>query len=252
MLHLAFGERALLADDMGLGKTIQAIAAAELLRRLNDIARVLVVCPASLKGEWQEQIGRFSGAATLLVTGPRNARLAQYARPEFFTVVNYEQVVSDAADINRTLRPDIIILDEAQRIKNWQTKTARAVKSLVSPYAFVLTGTPIENRIDEIYSIVQYLDPGLLGRPIGYKNLDHLMRRLQPIMLRRRKRDVETQLPGRTVCTYLVSMADVELVEVAVEAEQRAQQTRIKVLYDRVDFVDAIFNRRAGKHKRVG
>ena len=224
MLHLAFGARALLADDMGLGKTIQAIAAAELLRRLNGIARVLVVCPASLKGEWQEQIARFSGDATLLVTGARHARLAQYARPEFFTVVNYEQVVIDAADINRTLRPDIIILDEAQRIKNWQTKTARAVKSLVSPYAFVLTGTPIENRIDEIYSIVQYLDPGLLGplfrfnrdfydlddrgRPIGYKNLDHLMRRLQPIMLRRRKRDVEKELPGRTVTNYLVGMAE--------------------------------------------
>ncbi len=135
-LHLAFGERALLADDMGLGKTIQAIAAAELLRRLNGIARVLVVCPASLKGEWQEQIARFSGAATLLVTGPRHARLAQYARPGFFTVVNYEQVVMDAVDINRMLRPEIIILDEAQRIKNWQTKTARAVKSLASPYAF--------------------------------------------------------------------------------------------------------------------
>ena len=224
MLHLAFGERALLADDMGLGKTVQAIAAVELLRRLNGIARVLVVCPASLKGEWQEQIARFSGAATLLVTGPRHARLAQYARPEFFTVVNYEQVVIDAVDLNRTLRPEIIILDEAQRIKNWQTKTARAVKTLVSPYAFVLTGTPIENRIDEIYSIVQYLDPGLLGplfrfnrdfydlddrgRPVGYKNLDHLMRRLQPIMLRRRKRDVETELPGRTVTNYVVSMAE--------------------------------------------
>ena len=224
MLHLAFGERALLADDMGLGKTIQAIAATELLRRLHGVARVLVVCPASLKGEWQEQIARFSGAATLLVTGRRPARLAQYAQPGFFTVVNYEQVVIDAADINRTLRPDIVILDEAQRIKNWHTKTARAVKSLASPYAFVLTGTPIENRIDEIYSIVQYLDPGLLGplfrfnrdfydldergRPIGYKNLDELMRRLQSVMLRRRKRDVETELPGRTVTNYLVGMAD--------------------------------------------
>ncbi len=224
MLHLAFGERALLADDMGLGKTIQAIAATELLRRRNGVARVLVVCPASLKGEWQEQIARFSGGATLLVTGGRPARLAQYARPAFFTVVNYEQVVIDAAEINRTLRPDVVILDEAQRIKNWHTKTARAVKSLASPYAFVLTGTPIENRIDEIYSIVQYLDPGLLGplfrfnrdfydldergRPIGYKNLDELMRRLQSVMLRRRKRDVETELPGRTVKTYLVGMAE--------------------------------------------
>ena len=93
MLHLAFGERALLADDMGLGKTIQAIAAAELLRRLHGIARVLVVCPASLKGEWQEQIARFSGAPTLLVTGSR-AGSGSRSTPSrrFFTVVNYEQV----------------------------------------------------------------------------------------------------------------------------------------------------------------
>jgi superfamily II DNA or RNA helicase len=222
MLHLAFGERALLADDMGLGKTIQAIAAAELLRRLAGVARVLVVCPASLKGEWQEQIARFSGAPTRLVSGPRAARLLQYADPPFFTVVNYEQVVIDAAEINRIVRPDIVILDEAQRIKNWQTKTARCVKSLASRYAFVLTGTPIENRIDEIYSIVQFLDPGLLGplfrfnrtfyeldergRPTGYKNLDELKRQLQPVMLRRRKRDVEAELPGRTVKNYLVGM----------------------------------------------
>ena len=80
MLHLAFGERALLADDMGLGKTIQAIAAAELLRRLNGIARVLVVCPASLKAEWEEQIARFSGDATLLVIGAARAARA-YAAP---------------------------------------------------------------------------------------------------------------------------------------------------------------------------
>jgi superfamily II DNA or RNA helicase len=224
MLHLAFGERALLADDMGLGKTVQAIAAAELLRRLKGIARVLVVCPASLKGEWQEQVARFSGAATLLVTGSRALRLAQYAKPGFFTVVNYEQVVIDAADINRLVKPDLVILDEAQRIKNWQTKTARMVKSLAAPHAFVLTGTPIENRIDEIYSIVQYLDPERLGplfrfnrdfyeldergRAIGYKNLDELLRRLQPVMLRRRKRDVETELPGRTLVTYLLPMAE--------------------------------------------
>ncbi len=224
MLHLAFGERALLADDMGLGKTIQAIAAAELLRKLRGVQRVLVVCPASLKGEWEEQIARFSGADTKLVNGARAARLFQYDHPAFFTVVNYEQVVADAPEINARVRPDIVILDEAQRIKNWQTKTARAVKSLDAPYAFVLTGTPLENRIDEVYSIVQYLDPGLLGplfrfnrdfyeldergRPVNYKNLDDLKRRLAPVMLRRRKRDVETELPGRTVKTFMVPMQD--------------------------------------------
>ena len=224
MLHLAFAERALLADEMGLGKTAQAIAACELLRRRRGIRRVLVVCPASLKGEWHDQIQRFLGASTLLVHGGRAARLAAYAAPEFFTVVNYEQVVVDFADINRLVAPDVIVLDEAQRIKNWQTKTARAVKSLVSPCAFVLTGTPIENRIDEIYSIVQYLDPGLLGplfrfnrdfyeldergRPLHPKNLAELSRRLQPVLLRRRKRDVEDELPARTVKNFFVPMAD--------------------------------------------
>jgi len=229
MLHLAFGERALLADDMGLGKTIQAIAAAELLRKLRGVARVLVVCPASLKGEWEEQIARFSGAETKLVNGSRAQRLFQYGdgtsgHPAFFTVVNYEQVVADAPDINARVKPDIVILDEAQRIKNWQTKTARAVKSLAAPYAFVLTGTPLENRIDEVYSIVQYLDPSLLGplfrfnrdfyeldergRPTNYKNLQDLKDRLAPVMLRRRKRDVETELPGRTVTTFMVPMLE--------------------------------------------
>jgi hypothetical protein len=218
VLHLAFGERALLADDMGLGKTIQGIAACVLLAKLKQIERVLVVCPASLKAEWEEQIARFCDRSTRLVFGSRVQRHAAYRDPAFFTIVNYEQVLGDAEEINGTLKPDVIVLDEAQRIKNWQTKTARRVKSLRSPYAFVLTGTPLENRIDELYSIVQYLDPEVLGplfrfnrdfykldergRPVDYQNLADLRARLQPLLLRRRKSDVETQLPGRTVKTY--------------------------------------------------
>jgi hypothetical protein len=256
MLHLAFGERALLADDMGLGKTIQAIAACELLRRLRGIGRVLVVCPASLKGEWQEQIARFSGATTRLINGSRPARLHQYTEPAFFTVVNYEQVVIDAGEINRLVRPDVVILDEAQRIKNWHTKTARVVKSLAAPYAFVLTGTPIENRIDEIYSIVQFLDPGLLGplfrfnrdfyeldergRPTGYQNLDVLMRKLQPILLRRRKSDVETELPGRTVTNYLVGMAEEQRLRYE---DYKWQATRIAAIAQRRPLTQKEFDR---------
>jgi hypothetical protein len=224
MLHLAFGERALLADEMGLGKTVQAIAACELLARRKQVDRILVVCPASLKAEWEEQIARFIERPARSVFGPRQQRLASYKDPVFFTIVNYEQVLVDAEDINAILTPDIVILDEAQRIKNWQTKTARRVKSLRSPYAFVLTGTPIENRIDELYSIVQYLDPELMGplfrfnrafyqldergRATDYRNLEELRRRVGTIMLRRRKADVETELPGRTVKTYFVPMSD--------------------------------------------
>jgi len=224
VLHLAFGERALLADEMGLGKTIQAIAACILLAKRKQIERVLVVCPASLKAEWEEQIARFCDCSTRLVFGSKAQRHAAYRDPAFFTIVNYEQVLGDAEEINGTLKPDIIVLDEAQRIKNWQTKTARCVKSLRSRYAFVLTGTPLENRIDELYSIVQYLDPEILGplfrfnrdfyqldergRPVDYQNLADLRARLQPLLLRRRKSDVETQLPGRTVKTYFVPMAE--------------------------------------------
>ena len=179
---------------------------------------------ASLKTEWEEQIARFVERSVGLVFGPRGDRLAAYKHPSFFTIVNYEQVLIDADDINAILKPDIVVLDEAQRIKNWQTKTARKVKSLRAPHAFVLTGTPIENRIDELYSIVQYLDPELLGplfrfnrdfyqldergRPTDYKNLGQLRERVRPLMLRRRKQDVETELPGRTVKTFFVAMAE--------------------------------------------
>jgi superfamily II DNA or RNA helicase len=223
MLHLAFKERALLADEMGLGKTIQAIAACALLHRLGKAARTLVVAPASLKTEWEEQIQRFTTLPYRLVFGSRKKRLALYGSPAFFTVTNYEQVVRDGLEINRILKPDVVILDEAQRIKNWTTKTAQAVKRLESRYAFVLTGTPIENRIDEIYSLMDFLNPGVLGplfrfnrefydlddrgRPVGYRNLDQLHARIRPFMLRRRKADVETELPDRTDQTFLVPLS---------------------------------------------
>jgi SNF2-related domain/Helicase conserved C-terminal domain len=226
MLHLAFTERALLADEMGLGKTVQAVAACALLRELRGVERVLVISPASLKAEWEEQIARFTDLPARLVLGSRAERLRQYrasgAGGAFFYLANYEQIRTDGEEVVRLLAPDVIVLDEAQRIKNWQSKTAQAVKRLASPYAFVLTGTPVENRIDEIYSLVQFLDPAIFGplfrfnrdfyaldergRPAGYRNLDELHRRLQPVLLRRRKAEVETQLPERTVNHYFVPM----------------------------------------------
>ncbi len=237
MLHLAFAERALLADEMGLGKTIQAIAACALLHRLGNVRRVLVVTPASLKTEWEEQIQRFTDLPLRLVFGPRHARLKTYDAPPsmpvsdkaavefpFFTVVNYEQMLADALEVNERLRPDAVILDEAQRIKNWSAKTSQAIKRLRSRYAFVLTGTPIENRIDELHSLMDFLNPQVLGplfrfnrefyeldergRPKNYRNLDRLHHRIAPYMLRRRKAEVETELPDRTDRNHFVSLSD--------------------------------------------
>jgi superfamily II DNA/RNA helicase len=239
MMHLAFTERAILADEMGLGKTVQAVAACELLRRLRGVSRVLVVTPTSLKAEWQEQIEKFSGLPVTMVYGPRAERLRHYQSDSFFIVANYEQVVKDFADIQRLAAPDIVVLDEAQRIKNWRTKTASVIKELKSRYAFVLTGTPVENRIDDIYSIVQFLDPHIFGslfrfnrefyrldekgRPAGYQNLDRLHQRLKPVLLRRRKSDVEGQLPGRTVSNHFVPMSDEQKARYADYADTVAK-----------------------------
>ena len=132
MLHLAFTERALLADEMGLGKTIQAIAACSLLQRLGQARRVLIVSPASLKSEWEEQIQKFTDLPYQVVFGLRHGRLQAYSSAPFFTIVNYEQMFRDSLEVNARLAPDIVILDEAQRIKNWSTKTAQAVKRLQS------------------------------------------------------------------------------------------------------------------------
>ena len=224
MLHLAFTERALLADEMGLGKTIQAIAACALLHRLGQARRVLVVTPASLKSEWEEQIQRFTLLPYQIVYGGRLARLPHYheAAP-FFTIVNYEQMVKDTLDVNERLRADVVVLDEAQRIKNWSTKTAQAIKRLRSRYAFVLTGTPIENRIDELHSLMDFLDPAALGplfrfnrdfydldergKPAGYRNLDRLHERVSPFLLRRLKAQVETELPDRTDSNRFVPLS---------------------------------------------
>ncbi len=222
-LHLAFKGRAMLADEMGLGKTVQAVAAAAVMRELMGVGRVLVVAPASLKAEWEEQIRLFTGLPLEVLFGPRHERLARYRHTSaFFLIANYEQAVRDWREINAVLKPDLVILDEAQRIKNWRTQTAQRLKRLEARFAFVLTGTPLENRIDEVYSLAEFIEPSLFGslfrfnrryyrfdadgKVAGLQNLSELHEAVGRIMLRRRKGDVEEQLPERTDNTYFVEL----------------------------------------------
>jgi hypothetical protein len=221
---LASRGRALLADDMGLGKTAQAIAAMVRLMRTDDVRRTLIVCPASLKRQWEREIERFAGLGAdrvQVIRGPAEVRRRAYADPREVLITSYELARIDEREIV-TLAPDLLILDEAQRIKNWRTRTADAVKHVQSRHAFVLTGTPLENRLDDLYSLMQVVDPHLFGplwrfnddfteidergKVLGYKNLDVLRRRLEGVMLRRRKDDVLLDLPAQLVNRMTVPM----------------------------------------------
>ncbi|MBV5299801.1 MAG: DEAD/DEAH box helicase [Rhodoferax sp.] len=211
-LFAARAGRSLIGDEMGLGKTVQAIAAAELLARHFGARRVLVVCPTSLKHQWKNEFARFIDRDAQVIHGLRSRREQQYREDTFCKITHYETLARDA-DLIAAWAPDLVIADEAQRIKNWNTIAARALKRIVSPYAIVLTGTPLENRLEELISIVQFVDQHRLGptwrmldehqlrddmgRVIGYRALDRIGKTLAPVMLRRRKAEVLTQLPER-------------------------------------------------------
>jgi hypothetical protein len=158
--------RALIGDDMGLGKTIQAIAASEILARHFGVSKVLVICPTSLKHRWQSEIIRFSGRegenAARVIGGGRAQRQKDYALDDFCKITNYEKLKPDL-DLIAAWSPELVIVDEAQRVKNWNTIAARALKRIDSSYAIVLTGTPLENKLEELVSIVQFVDQHRLG-----------------------------------------------------------------------------------------
>ncbi len=222
-LFLACRGRSILGDDMGLGKTIMALAAVELLARERGIGRVLVVAPSSVKYQWETEIQKFTGRAVQVIEGSPTDRTDLYAEPTFYRLVNYEQVVRDLAAIN-AWKPEVVILDEAQRIKNWESKTSKAVKKLDSRYAMVLTGTPLENKLEELYSIVQFVDERRFGPAfqflqdhrvldergnlVGYRQLETIRQKLEPIFLRRTRGEVLTQLPARTDSNVFVELSE--------------------------------------------
>ncbi len=218
--------RAILADDMGLGKTIQGIGVTEMLVRECGIRKTLVICPTSLKSQWLNEITRFTDHSCQIVVGSADVRAELYDNSDLFTICNYEQVLRDITAIER-VSWDLIILDEGQRIKNWEAKTSRIVKSLKSPYALVLSGTPLENRLEELFSIVEFIDDRRLGpafrffnthkmvdergKPLGYKNLDALRRKLEPIVLRRTRKMVLDDLPPRSTEILRIPPTDEQL-----------------------------------------
>jgi SNF2 family DNA or RNA helicase len=243
--------RSILADDMGLGKTIQAIAVAQLMHEYMQVQKVLIICPTSLKYQWQSEIEKFTTCSARVIDGNYLNRRNLYSEEGFlYKVSSYHMAVNDL-DLIRDFQPDLIILDEAQRIKNWQTKVSQSIKKLQSKHALVLTGTPLENKLQELYSLVQFVNPLLLGslynfisqheqidedgKVVGYKDLHEIKERLQHILLRRTKKQVLQQLPTRTDKNLFVEITPEQK---AIHKEQQEVVTKIVNRWKRIGFLN--------------
>ncbi|MGH1361952.1 MAG: DEAD/DEAH box helicase [Calditrichia bacterium] len=237
----------IIADEMGLGKTIQAIATAVLKKQIYGLNRTLIICPASLKYQWKEEIEKATSERVEVVSGSREEREAIYrSSTAYFLITNYEAAVRDVI-VLQNHAPDMIILDEAQRIKNYETKTSYAVKAIPKKHSLVLTGTPIENRLGDLYSIMNFIDPEILAplwefsmshcsfdktrheRITGYHNLQELKKRLRPWVLRRRKEDVLEQLPKLAEITVPVALHPKQQ-----EAHARLAKSLMPLLYKKI------------------
>ena len=213
--------KAIIADEMGLGKTIQAIGTAELLRKEGLIGSTLILCPTSLKYQWRSEIKKFTDADVYVIEGSHLKRKEAYNRPEPYKIISYNSAANDIKILGK-LETDMLIMDEVQRLKNWNTQISRAARKIESDYSVILSGTPLENKLDELYSIVEFVDNFRLapyylfkynhiitdetGKVLGYKNLNEIGKKLSDILIRRRKKDVKLQMPKRMDKNLFVPM----------------------------------------------
>jgi SNF2 family DNA or RNA helicase len=202
----------ILADEMGLGKTLQTLALWRFVRQAQpDAAPMLVVCPTSLVFNWVAEAGKFTPELRVLALhGPdRHARFDQI--PAHDVVVTSYALIRRDAERYRGLEFDTVVLDEAQHIKNRQTQNAQAVKAVAAKHRLVLTGTPLENSVLDLWSIFDFLMAGYLGSAKDFRERyelpitrdrdeqaqTRLTRQLRPFLLRRLKKEVAPDLPAR-------------------------------------------------------
>ena len=221
--------RSIIADEMGLGKTIQAIGTAELLRKEGLAEQILIVCPTSLKYQWQREIERFAKnqersldlPLTLVIEGNPMKRKEQYASNVPYKIVSYNCMSNDVK-MWGSLETEVLIMDEVQRLKNWKTQISIAARKVHSDYAVILSGTPLENRLEELYSVMEFADNYCLGpywqfkdncivmdeggKVIGYKNLNQVGETARQRLIRRTKKQVALQMPKRQDQNLFVPM----------------------------------------------
>ena len=183
--------RAVLADEMGLGKTMQAVTAIRLLAHHGQLRRVLLVCPKPLVTNWQREFAQWAPEipVTTIEGGPTRRQWLWRTGSDLVRIANYETVVRDRDEVcNPDSRFDLVVLDESQRIKNPSSTTNEVIRSIPRGRSWALTGTPIENSIDDLRGIFEFVSPGqvhakMKPRPAGKAVADYVLRRTKDKVL---------------------------------------------------------------------
>jgi SNF2 family DNA or RNA helicase len=238
VLFLLERQKAFLCADMGLGKTFMSIALSEVLHSSKDVDHTVIICPASLKYHWMVEINKLLGEMPIrIIEGDKKKRMKLWrdVKDSRFTILNYELVrlTEDFDELTRLLRNNksLIILDEASRIKNFEAKTSKSVKKLRAGFKVALSGRPMENRPEELFSINQFLDNSVFGTwPMfdrryvirnsygsvsNYMNLEELHGKVKAIMYRKTKAEVLTDLPEMSIHNYYVTLTASEALDYA-------------------------------------
>jgi SNF2 family DNA or RNA helicase len=260
MFALANGNGVLIADEMGLGKTLQAISTALYLKRRGEIEEALIIVPPSLKYNWSLEIEKWTDEKYVVIDGPPDDRVAQWLKKDvFFYVVNFELLLEDlfggrnykekenettqqkiereakmakSAKRARILKPikdrrwGFITVDEAHALKNSMSKRSKNVRSLRSKFRMALTGTPMDGRLEELHSVMEFVCPGLFGsrtrfmqrhaetdfygKVKKYKRIGEVKNKISPHFIRRLKKDVLHDLPDKVYNNRMVLMTPAE------------------------------------------
>lgn len=204
-------QTALLADDMGLGKTIQTIIGIRILVRRREVEKVLIVCPLSLLGNWEREIKKW--APELIVTKVRGAKELRDVLWKSRSIVYLTTYEALRDDINRYLVSgaafSLVVLDEIQRIKNPDSEISRAVRKLGPKYRWGLSGTPLENRLEDVTAIFRFLGPKVFKPDYEYSG-SQVRNMIKPYILRRRIRDVEEKLAEKIVSEIWLDLNDTQ------------------------------------------
>ena len=183
----------LLADEMGLGKTVQVAVALSLLIPKSKFGRVLIVVPAALRINWEKEIDKWAPKLSVRrLQGDTQERFANYNLPINVLIASYEQIRQDALPLSNLVRFDVVVLDEAQKVKNVHSGTSLAVRILQRDKSWAMTGTPIENSVNDLFAIFRFVKLDLLNQAMSKVEIHRLMK---PYFMRRRKKNVLREMP---------------------------------------------------------